>query len=287
MNKKTVAFTLGAFILTVIVLAFMTTPTNAQSNGDCEAFESSSIPNLTSTNISFTCSDVKPVYFGICDSGGVPDDDLFVIKYNNTVVTANYFQGGEEFVTIDSAQTTAGNNDASLESVNAGRVAPATFSYAISPDRNKVVNYLRDFCGDDFGGTAPPGSCPYGPRDVPVFTEDAAPANGQLQFRVLLGNENSRQSASLMQSWEIVAGQQLNNLYVHNLLNPRWARLWWQPEGSSSWYLLPSQYWFGDGTTKSEYGIECATGPQPSYHTAFAKGIPESDVCFNILEGCN
>jgi hypothetical protein len=103
----------------------------------------------------------------------------------------------------------------------------------------------------------------------------------------MLGNEDSREVSGLMMEWDIVSGQQLNNEMVLDLPSPRYARLWWQPAGSSDWFMLTSQYWHDGKTAASEYGVECAAGAQPSYHTSFASAVPEAAVCFDLLNGCN
>jgi hypothetical protein len=113
-------------------------------------------------------------------------------------------------------------------------------------------------------------------RLVPLFTTDTAPTNGTLEFRVLFG-EQDRIEGITLKVWNVVAGQQINNEEVA-VEAPKWVRVWWQPDGDPQWYLLPSQYWVGDGTVASEYGISCGTDPAPSYHTSFADAIPESQV---------
>lgn len=278
-------------ILVIFVFAFVLAaqiaPLDAAPVADCSAFLKGDIEDLTSANIDFTCAEANTVYFGACDSGGVPNDDRFNITLNGQVVSYNAFVESQEFVSIGSVDLSAGAHTAVLNSLTTTAFPPATFSYAISSDSDEVSAYLGNYCGTDFGGTGVPSLCEYGPRNVPVFAADVAPSNGTLEFRIMLGNEDSRESSGLMMSWELTAGQYVNNEMVYNLPSPRWARLWWQPEGESAWYLLPSQYWTGDGTTKSEYGIECLPSDQPSYHTAFAKAVPASDVCTNLLEGCD
>lgn len=113
-------------------------------------------------------------------------------------------------------------------------------------------------------------------RDVPVFTTDTAPTDGELMFD--FGGEGYRTDSAILRSWEVAAGQQVNNDIVSNVPAPGWARLWWQPFGDSTWYLLPSQYWRGDGMTTSFYGVSCEPAAQPSYHTAFGSAIPEDQL---------
>jgi CSLREA domain-containing protein len=113
-------------------------------------------------------------------------------------------------------------------------------------------------------------------RDVPVFTTDTAPTDGTLEFRVLFG-ELGRIEGITLRVWDVAAGQQINNEEVQ-VRAPKWVRIWWQPDGEDTWYLLPSQYWSGDGTVLSEYGVSCSDADVPSYHTSFASAIPESDI---------
>ncbi|MCP5094924.1 MAG: CSLREA domain-containing protein, partial [Chloroflexi bacterium] len=119
----------------------------------------------------------------------------------------------------------------------------------------------------------PTGDCN---RMVPVFTTDGAPTDGTLEFHVLFG-ELGRVEGYTKKVWNVAAGQQISNDLV-DVSAPKWVRLWWRPDGDSMWYLLPSQYWVGDGTVASEYGVSCGTDPVPSYHTSFANAIPESQV---------
>ena len=277
-----ILLTLGLFASQANIMA-------AGTGGDCNAFSTGSIPDLTSLSISFTCAADATVYFGACDSGNVPNDDLFNITYNGQVVAFNQYSGGNEFLNIGSAQVSAGSHVATLNSLSTTLFPPATYTYAISSDKAALENLLFDtnICGSDVKAGTTTLGCSYGPRDVPVFTQDTAPNNGTLQFRIMLGNEDSREASGLMMEWDIVAGQRLNNEMVTNLPSPRYARLYWQPADSSDWYMLTSQYWQGDGTTASEYGIECALDAPPSYHTSFAGAVPVADACFDLLNGCD
>ena len=113
-------------------------------------------------------------------------------------------------------------------------------------------------------------------KKVPLFTADSAPTDGTLEFHVLYG-EFARKEGISLHVWDVSAGQQINNEEV-TVRAPKWVRIWWQPDGDANWYLLPSQYWSGDGTVLSEYGVSCSDANVPSYHTSFANAIPESDV---------
>ena len=128
-----------------------------------------------------------------------------------------------------------------------------------------------------------PGDCD---RQVPVFTTDTAPADGTLEFHVLFG-EFARIEGITLRVWDVSAGQQINNELV-DVHAPKWVRVWWLPDGDTEWYLLPSQYWVGDGTVASEYGVSCGNDPVPSYHTSFADAIPESELpIFTLPDGAD
>jgi hypothetical protein len=257
----------------------------ANPAADCEAFSSSFMDPLASTDVTFTCAADSVAYFGTCDSGGVPNDDLFEIVFtlNGAVVSNNYYVNGIEYVNIGQAAVTAGTHLATLTSLNVG-VAEATYSYAVSSDVSAVSDYLGAFCGVDFQAGTPAGVGCF--RDVPVFTTDTAPSNGTLEFRIMLGNEDARERSGLMKTWQITAGQQLNNDVVSQVHGPRYARLYWQPAGSGEWFLLTSQYWHNEGTTADEYGVACEYPAQASYHTSFASAVPIANVCFDLLNGC-
>lgn len=265
---------LVSFLLLALVLFKVPVSVQATPVADCEAYATSDpggIPPLSSVDINFNCAASATVLFGVCDSGPVPNDDLFNIVYGGNIVTFNYYSGTSEFVVIGSAQTSVGGNVATLNSVN--NAAGATYSYALSTDQGGVESYLEANCGVDFAGIGSLGACD---RFVPVFTTDKAPANGTLKFNVLFGEKN-REEGITLKVWDITAGQQINNDMVI-FPAPNWGRLWWQADGESTWYLLPSQYWQGDGTSASEYGLSCDSGGVPSYHTSFAKAIPESQL---------
>jgi hypothetical protein len=112
-------------------------------------------------------------------------------------------------------------------------------------------------------------------QDVPIYTTDVAPSDGELVFGTQFGSEDHRRDTTIIKWWSVSAGQQINNFVISNVPAPRWARLWWQPDDEFDWYLLPSQYWQGDGTAASLYGVSCKPAVQPSYHTSFSSAIPE------------
>lgn len=275
---------LFAAIGLLALFAAAVSPTQA-ANGDCEAYATSSVPMESSTSIDFTCNADATVYFGVCDSGGVPNDDLFNIVFSGQVVSYNYYPNAtDEYTVLGEAQLAAGSYTAEMNSLNSTPFPPATYSYGVSTNAGDVVNYLQTYCGTDWKGVGPgvSASCD---TNVPVFTMDAAPSDGTLEFHVLFGNEGARGDEIIFMTWDISEGDQINNAMVTNLPAPRYARLWWSPDGSSDWYLLTSQYWHGGGSTADQYGITCSGG-QPSYHTSFSSAVPEADVCFDLLNGC-
>ncbi|MCZ7674278.1 MAG: hypothetical protein M5U34_47680 [Chloroflexi bacterium] len=259
-------------VVVMLVVGVMAVTVGASPTADCEAFASGSIPQLTSLDIPFSCQQQGTVYFGVCDSGPVPDDDEFNIVFNNVIVASNWYSGGEEFAYIGSAQAAAGSHVAVLNSVNPAW--GATYSYAISTNQAAVTGYLQGACGADFGGTANiGGQCV---RNVPVFTTDTAPTNGKVSFNVQFGEMN-REEGRALKTWNLKAGERINNATVP-VPAPQYVRVWWQPEGDSEWYLMTSQYWQGGGDTDSEYGIDCELSGVPSYHTSFAGAVPEAEV---------
>lgn len=272
---KRVSFAVVLFLL-VGLFAYRVHPTAASPLADCESFFTDD-PISTPVTVNFTCGSAATAYFGVCDSGPALDD-YFNIEYNGGIVAGNSISGGNEIVSIGSAMTTAGANVATINRTAGG--GTATYSYGISTDRSAVESYLNANCGTDYTASSGCGGV------VELFTQDEAPSDGTLEFHLLLGNEGARGDELIMRTWDITEGQQLNNVPVSNLAAPRYARVWWQPDGSSDWYLLTSQYWSNSGDRTSEYGIACGGG-QPSYHTSFASAVPEANVCFSLIEGCN
>ena len=240
-----------------------------------------------SFDFDFTCADAQTVYFGVCDSGPVLDD-FFEIAYKGSVVGANIIVGNDEIITVGSGSSDAGANTATLNVLLAPDGAP-TWSYAVSSAQSDVEAYLSANCGGDIGGFVPVSTSNISTcqNNVALFTEDGAPTDGTLEFHILLGNEGARGDEQIMMTWDLTEGAQINNAPLTDLPSPRYARVWWQPDGASDWYMLSSQYWSsGSWSTDQEYGITC-NDPQPSYHTSFANAVPESDVCFDLLNGCN
>jgi len=280
-------FLLVPFFMIVALFVGRLAPVSAVAT-DCASFVSyGDLPMEASITVSFECADDNIVYFGVCDSGNVPYDDEFNMVFNGQLATRNYYENiTDEYTEIYSATALAGTNYVDLNSLNSTPYPPATYAYAISPDAGDVVNHLQTFCGADWKGVSGGvgSSCD---TNVPVFTADAAPTDGTLELHVLLGNEGARGDEIIFKTWDVTAGEQLNNVFSMNLPAPRYLRYWWQPTGGTDWTMLTSQYWQGGGSLSDQYGLECGVSPQPSYHTSFASAVPESDVCFDLLNGCN
>jgi hypothetical protein len=269
LNRSKLKIIFSLLIVVMLGILAFTLPIGASPTADCEQFGTGYISPLSSLSISFTCTQDSTVYFGACDSGNVPDDDLFNITFNGAVVSTNSFGGGREYVSIGTASAAAGSNTATLNSLNTTPFPPATYSFAISSDQGAVSNYLVSWCGVDYSSSS---ACSVA---VPVFTQDKAPSAGTLELRVQFGNMN-RPEGYTIQTWDVYEGQQINN-DTAVVPAPQYVRVWWQPDGSTEWYLLTSQYWTGDGTTKSEFGVSCGVS-SPSYHTSFASAIEASKV---------
>lgn len=277
MNKRW--FVLGSVLLFLVLFAGQTTITNASTTADCYTASTGGDAPAIDFDFTFTCSSAQKVYFGVCDSG-VPDD-TFTITYKGSIVSESTSTGTSQTINIGSATSDSGVNTATLNVI----AAPdnlSTYSYAVSSSYDEVATYMNTFCG--FVIPIPTSiGCN---ESVPLFTQDAAPSDGTLEFHILLGNEGARVDEQILQTWDLNAGDQINNATVANLGGQRYARVWWQPAGGSDWYMLPSQYYQNGSSTDDEYGITCGNG-QPSYHTSFAAAVAESDVCFDLLNGCN
>lgn len=273
-------------LMIATLLAVKAGPTHAGTT-DCYAAGSGSFTPLGSLNFNYTCSATQTVYFGICDSGNVPDDDLFDVRADGLLVSYNYYvNGSDEYTVMSQFQAGGGTNTAVMNSLNTTPFPPATYSYVVSSDPNDVPDYLSSVCGVDWKGIGP------GPNvgcdtNVNIFTTDTAPSDGTLEFHVLLGNEGAFADEIHYATIDVSAGDQLNNVTIPSAPAPRYMRLWWQADGSSEWYLLTTQYWHGGGSLADEFGISCnVSGSQPSYHTSFASAVPESQVCFDLVNGC-
>ncbi len=271
-------------VVFVLLLAARLSSATAAPAADCDATAVGSMTNLSSQSIDFNCAASAPVYFGVCDSGSVPNDDLFVIEFDGATVSRNFFVGAGEMFEIGVGQSNAGSNTATLRSINNSPFPPATYAYAISSDSGVVTDYLSRFCGSDFQGVGMPAGTQC-LRNVPIFTTDQAPSAGTLEFRIMFGNEESREDSILLQTWNITSGQQLNNVLTTRVPGPRYVRLYWQPDGGD-WSMLTSQYWHNEWTKNDEYGVDCRYPAQPSYHTSFASAVALDDVCFDLMNGC-
>ncbi len=283
---KTKLFLLVGVLVAAFAFAVQVGPTHAGST-DCYATGTGSFTPLGSLSFDYTCAADQTVYFGVCDSGGVPDDDLFDIRADGLLVSYNYYvNGSDEYTVMSQFQATAGTHTAVVNSLNTTPYPPATYSYVASSNPNDVPSYLSAVCGVDWKGigSGPNAGCD---TNVNIFTTDTAPSAGTLEFHVLLGNEAAFGDEISFATISVAEGEQLNNVPVPNLPAPRYMRLWWQPAGSSDWSLLTTQYWHGGGSLADEFGVSCnSTTGQPSYHTSFASAVPESEVCFDLMNGC-
>ena len=266
-------------IVAVFISAIITfnISVNADINSDCSAFNTGSINDYGSLNVPFSCSQTNggvTVYFGVCDSGSVANDDLFNFTFNGSVVSSNRYDSNRELVTIGTAVVGDGGHSALVQSVSSNSTPPATYGYGLSTSYGAVVNFLQLYCGSDILNPAVTASSDC-VRILPVRTEGEAPTNGVLKLMVQYGTSNYPEGYTLGY-WTLQAGQYLNNAPVH-VPAPQYARLWWQPEGTNDWYLLPSQYWHNTGTLASEYGAACIDG-LPSYHTGFDRMIHTSAI---------
>ena len=284
--KKIITLLTSLFALFALV-AMWASPTQA-GPADCSATGIGGFTPLGSISFDYTCSTDQTVYFGVCDSGGVPNDDLFDVRADGLLVSYNYYVGGtDEYTVMSQSQAKAGVNTAVVNSLNTTPYPPATYSYIVSPNSTDVPAFLASVCGVDWKGLGS-GVSSACDTTVNIFTEDKAPTDGTLEVHVLLGNEASFADEIHFSTVSVSAGDQLNNVPVPNVTEPRFVRIWWQPDGSTDWSYLPTQYWHGGGTLADEYGVSCDSGisPPPSYHTSFASAIPESNICFDLLNGC-
>lgn len=117
--------------------------------GDCNASGSGRFLNNPGPTISFTCAAPSIVYFGICDDGPLPEDDLLSITFGGRVVSRNDYANGVEIVVIGSGQSEAGSNSAIIERLNFIENDYATYAYAVSADPQEVESALAPVCGAD------------------------------------------------------------------------------------------------------------------------------------------
>jgi len=274
-------YALLVVLVAVLSLVLLTMPLGAAPLADCSAFGTGGMNQFTTLSLPFACEMDSTVYFGVCDSGPALED-FFNITYQGAIVAYNEINGPNEAVYVGSSMVAAGSQEGLLNSLRGE--ALATYSYAISSDYDEVTNYLNSQCGSDFGGVSTSGACN---TNIPIFTQDGAPSAGTLMLTAKLGEESVLEDEPVLYTWQIYEGQQLNNVMAASVTPDRYVRLWWQSDGDTEWYLLPSQYWHGTGLEDSEYGVTCMDETQPSYHTAFADAVPASDVCFDVLNGCN
>ncbi len=284
MNKQ--GYVLLLVLLGAVLFFGKVTATEAAVTADCfTEHQEAYFGSPADEDFNFTCASAQTVYFGICDNYIIPERS-YTITFKGDIVARNTFSGASQSVFIGSGMSDAGDNMMTVNIVDVPGY-DVVYLYAVSSDYQEVVDVLSPCLdsSDDGSGEAPNvqnGGC-YG--SMPVFTADTAPSAGTLELHVLLGNEGARSDEQIMETWHIGEGDQINNAMVHDLKGRRYARLWWQPDDSDEWYLLPSQYYHEGNSTADEYGIACNSS-QPSYHTSFADAIAESNVCFDLINGC-
>lgn len=269
---RTVHYTLISFtILLIVGLAWANRPADAQTAATCQSFFADSMPQQGSIEIEFFCNQTAVTYFGVCDSGNQADDNFEMI-YKGTQVSNNYFTREREKVEVLSAVGEDGFNVVTLNSTNASVAPPATYGYAISTSFTQVQSFLFSFCGADYTGIGIICS-----RVMPIFIKGEAPSSGTLVVMGRFGELNRMEGITFAR-YTVAQGAVANNLLA-DVRGPTYIRVWWQPSGSTDWYLLPSQYWRGGGTIESEYGIECDHSMGvPSYDTDWSQLIKDSEV---------
>ena len=139
---RLIIFSVVALFISSIV-TFNMVSLRASTNTNCEAFNTGSINDYASLNVTFTCTQpTQTVYFSVCDSGSVANDDLFNMSFNNSVVSSNRYDNNRELVTVGSMSVNSGSHSVIVQSISAGGDPPATYGYAVSPSYSAVVNFL-------------------------------------------------------------------------------------------------------------------------------------------------
>lgn len=270
------------FLIGALIVTFALSPetTSAEEMTACGSLvQNGDVPSLGEKTMIFDCEVEDYVYVGICDVGGDRPDDLFQVRYSDGYIASEngVDPNGRETVDVNLIYLRSGKNTVTVNSVSDSGFAPY---YLVMGGSAAEVGYrLLNNCGYDYVGegfdynSSNPDSCAV---DIQVFMEDAAPSAGKIIVTYQYGTLNRPEG--IMRASTIAADSERIDWKV-NVPAPKWLRVWWQPANQTSWYLLPSQYWQGDGTSESEYGVWCADDDQlPSYHTAFDRAIPASDV---------
>ncbi|MEM7802945.1 MAG: hypothetical protein AAF633_27390 [Chloroflexota bacterium] len=268
------------FIVGLGLFAIFLFPADASAqSGSCGSlYSQSDLPSLGEKSLTLNCDADEYVYIGICDVGGDRPDDLFQVRYSDGFIASQngVDPHGRETVDINLLYLREGKNTITINSVSDSGYAP--YLLAMGGSASEIGYRLLSGCGYDYVGEGftnqfDSDTCRV---DIQVFMEDAAPESGKVIVTYQYGELN-RPEGIMRASTIVSAGERVD--WKVNVPAPKWLRVWYQPSGSTTWYLLPSQYWQGTGTPDSEYGIWCADDDQlPSYHTSFDKRIPASDV---------
>lgn len=261
-NQNTAALGAGITQLSGVVTIKNSIVSNSITGSDCTGTIVSTGNNLDSDS---TCS-----FTEVSDLSGV-DPLLEPLQDNGGPTFTHALQFGSPAIN-------AGDDVHCLATDQRGAARYATCDIG-AYEFEIYLQYLPLVLNEIEDTTPPPSNSCH--KQVPVFTTDSAPTDGTLEFHVLYG-ELGRIEGITLYVWDVSAGQQINNDKVA-VTASKWVRIWWQPDGDTTWYLLPSQYWTGDGTAASEYGVSCGDYAVPSYHTSFGSAIPEDDVPFFTL----
>ena len=130
-------------VLLIILIVNKSVSVQASSSEDCSAFSSGFVIPANGFEIDFSCSEAQKVYFGVCDSGFVADD-FYSLTFQNEIVSSNYYNSSGQGVTIDEQTAEAGINTVNFNVLQSDDDA-ATFSYAISPTRGDVADYISGY----------------------------------------------------------------------------------------------------------------------------------------------
>ena len=281
MRKNAFIGAFVAIVLTLLTLSFSFAsppPLQAAGNGCSNLYQRSDITSWGEKSFNLNCDRPTTLYVGVCDIGGDRPDDLFQVNgADGTLLSQNGVdENGRETVTIKQVQLQAGFNQLTLKSRSASGYAP--YLLIAREDPAALGFQLLNGCGYDYVGEGrntpgPDGSCNV---DIQIFMTDPAPSAGKVIVTYQYGQLN-RPEGILRASTIVAAGERID--WKVNVPAPKWIRVWYQPVGSTTWQLLPAQYWQGDGNPTSEFGVWCADdGNLPSYHTSFSKGIPAGNV---------
>lgn len=101
----------------------------------------------------YRCSVATVSYFGVCDSGNVPQDDQFVLAINGQIVSENVIDTRSEYVKIYPITLQPGTYSVEL-SVLRDSDPPGTYRIVASTSASEVEGQLSEVCGTDFASTS-------------------------------------------------------------------------------------------------------------------------------------